>query len=89
LRPDRVKEFVAAMREQAKSSLQLEPGCLTFDVCCGGTDEAEVFLYELYSDAAAFEEHLTSAHYRQFAAQVADWTINKQVSNWRRLEVSP
>jgi quinol monooxygenase YgiN len=76
--------FRRAVRDNAAASLASEPGCLVFDVCerANGT---EFFLYELYEDAAAFAEHLKTAHFKAFDAACAPWVITKRVSHYERL----
>lgn len=74
--PDAMERFLPLMVENARASLQNEPGCLQFDVCCGADS---VFLYEVYTDRAAFEQHLASAHFRSFDAAVADLVAEKVV----------
>ena len=55
--PDKATDFLAALRENAAASVRDEPGCLRFDVCTDPDDPTRVFLYEIYTDAAAFEAH--------------------------------
>ena len=54
------------MMEQAANSLAQEDGCHVFDVCTAGTT---VFLYELYTDKAAFDAHMQTPHYASFTAK--------------------
>ncbi|GKX36152.1 MAG: hypothetical protein MnENMB40S_37700 [Rhizobiaceae bacterium MnEN-MB40S] len=66
IKAGRINQFMPLMLENARASLRNEPGCHQFDVC---TDEAQpdsVFLYELYSNLAAFEAHQRMPHYQQF-----------------------
>ncbi len=72
--------FMGFMRTQAQNSLELEAGCHQFDVCTDPNDARAVFLYELYSDEAAFQVHLTSDHFKRFDADVADLVAEKQVA---------
>ena len=73
----RFLELVAA---NAARSLADEPGCRRFDVCldAGG----DVFLYELYDDAAAFEAHRAMPHYRDFIAASAPLGGAKRVATY-------
>jgi quinol monooxygenase YgiN len=66
LNADRASEFVALIRENAHTSMQIEQGCRQFDVCCDPKDPAYVFLYEVYDDRAAFEAHLATGHFKTF-----------------------
>jgi quinol monooxygenase YgiN len=80
--PDRAADFLAALRENAATSLRDEPGCHRFDVCTDPDDPKTLFLYELYTDADAFEAHKASRHFLAFDALVRDWTAEKIVKIW-------
>jgi quinol monooxygenase YgiN len=71
--------FLPTMTKNAQTSLSAEPGCHRFDVCTDPERPNEVFLYELYTDRAAFEAHLQSPHFKAFDAQVADMITHKDV----------
>jgi (4S)-4-hydroxy-5-phosphonooxypentane-2,3-dione isomerase len=77
--------FRAAVLANAQQSLRDEPGCRLFDVCADAA-ATRFFLYELYDDEAAFKQHLTSAHFKAFDAQVAPWVLDKTVQAWRKLD---
>jgi quinol monooxygenase YgiN len=60
-------EFLRLVRENAALSVAREPDCLRFDVLTPLDDAAfRVLLYEIYTDAAAFDRHLASEHYVSF-----------------------
>ncbi len=80
--PEASGEFLVAMRENAQTSLEMEPGCHRFDVAIGEDGPETVFLYELYTDRAAFDVHLGSAHFKAFDAKVAPWVIDKTVATY-------
>jgi autoinducer 2-degrading protein len=75
-------EFRAAMLENAAASRTREPGCRLFDVC-ESADGAEIFLYEIYDDEAAFKDHLASEHFKRFNATVTPWVAEKRIVNYR------
>lgn len=77
--------FMDRMREQAANSLNGEEGCLQFDVCADPKDDGRVFLYEIYRDESAFQDHLETAHFKDFDAAVAPWIASKQVEAWHRV----
>ena len=83
---DRVEAFREAMLANARSSVDREPGCQQFDVCFDPADPRRVFLYELYTDEAAFQAHLASAHFLEFDERVREWVESKQVASWHRRE---
>jgi quinol monooxygenase YgiN len=80
-----VEAFRSAMESQARASLESEPGCHQFDVAIDPNDPTKVFLYELYSDKAAFEVHLETPHYSEFDAKTAAWLRSKSVYRYERI----
>lgn len=79
---DRLADFLPLMMTNAALSLGQEPGCHRFDVCTDSARQDEVFLYELYTDRAAFDAHLNSAHFNQFDAAVSDMICSKHVQTF-------
>ena len=80
-----VASFRDALKKQAENSVALEADCHTFHVCVGEEQPNRFFLYEEYTDRAAFDTHLASAHFNDFNALVTPWVISKQVDGWHRL----
>ncbi len=78
--PGRVADFREAMLKQARDSLAREEACEQFDVCFDPQVPTRVFLYEIYSNEAAFKQHLKSEHFLAFDAKVGGWTVRKTVS---------
>ena len=85
IKPESLDAFLPLMLENARASLADEPGCHQFDVCQNPADPAEIFLYELYDDAAAFETHKSMAHFKRFDAETADMVATKHVQTFARL----
>jgi quinol monooxygenase YgiN len=59
-------ELVPALMAHRQRCLNEEPGTLQFHVLLPHDDESKVLLYELYRDAAAFEEHRNAASIARF-----------------------
>ena len=83
--PEHVEAFMARMRIQAEQSVSREPDCHGFDVCTDPEDPTRVFLYETYTDRAAFDTHLESDHFKSYAADTADWVRGKTLLTWTRV----
>jgi quinol monooxygenase YgiN len=45
-----------------------------------------LFLYEVYVDRAAFDEHLQTPHFAAFEAATAGWTLRKTVHAFERID---
>lgn len=59
---NRIVELVRAVRT--------EPGCVTFTAYQARDLPGRFYLYEIYTDAAAFAAHLDTAHTRAFIAAI-------------------
>jgi quinol monooxygenase YgiN len=81
-----VASFRAAVVQQAKNSLEREANCTRFDVFVSPDDERAVFLFEEYTDRAAFDAHSKTEHFREFSSAVSSWVDEKQVTGWEPLE---
>nr|WP_285899566.1 putative quinol monooxygenase [Pseudomonas boanensis] len=63
MKPGSLDDFMDAMRINAAASVRDEPGCLVFDVLQDRSDPDLVWLYEVYTDEAAFEAHMLTPHF--------------------------
>jgi quinol monooxygenase YgiN len=79
------ERFLPLMHENARRSRDDEPGCKQFDVCVDPQREGIVFLYELYDDRAAFDAHLTTAHFLEFARDTKSMILDRDVRAWGRI----
>ena len=78
----RFDTFMELMHQQADNSIRLEEGCHQFDVVTDPSKPGEVFLYELYTDRAAFDTHLESEHFFRFFNTTEPVVLTKTVFNW-------
>ena len=65
--------FIQAMNEDARDSVTKEPGCLRFDVIQDAADPNRIWLYEVYTDEAAFQAHLQTPHLKKLEETTKDW----------------
>lgn len=86
--PEDTAAFLDLMMENATRSLTDEPGCLQFDVCTDPADPGEIFLYEVYTDSAAFDAHRETEHYRAFSEAVEPLVTGKDVRLLERVGTS-
>jgi autoinducer 2-degrading protein len=76
------EKFHPLVAENARQSVALEPGCLRFDVLfpTNGAMGREVFLYEIYTNQAAFDVHLATAHFKSFDEETRTLVRKKTVN---------
>lgn len=84
VKSERVDAFRAAVLENAQLSLREEPGCSVFDVCADASG-SEIFLYEIYENREAFDDHLRMPHFLAFDAKTRDWVISKSVNTYAKI----
>ena len=84
VQPEQASAFAQLLMENARTSLQVEPGCRVFDVCVAPDAPERFFLYEVYDGAQAFQLHLAAEHFRSFDAAVKPWVVRKTVQVLRR-----
>lgn len=82
--PDFLAEFMLAMKDNARQSLEREPGCAVFDVCQHPDTTNRIFLYECYQNKQDFDDHLNSPHFLEFDQLIKDWVQEKIVQTWQR-----
>lgn len=78
--------FMPRLRENAQTSLAREPDCHRFDVCTDPARPNEVLLYELYTDASAFQHHLGTPHFKEFDATTDAMINEKRVLTYEKVE---
>ncbi len=81
---EQAEAFSAALGMQAHNSITKEQDCLVFDVCNDVEKPNRFFLYEVYSDEAAFDLHLKSDHFLEFDKKVASMVTSKTVDRWQK-----
>ncbi|TWT49161.1 Autoinducer 2-degrading protein LsrG [Rubripirellula amarantea] len=86
IKPEFVDNFRDRIFQQASDSLRLEEDCCQFDVLTSEDDPTTFFLYETYSDAAAFDAHKTTPHFADYDRAVAPWIAAKQINRLNLLE---
>ena len=58
-----LEQFIEAIIDDAKGSVNDEPGCLRFDVIQDAGDPNRIWLYEVYQDEEAFQAHTQAPHF--------------------------
>ena len=82
--------FCALISKNATQSVAEEAGCLRFDILlpAGATQPQKIFLYEIYTDRAAFNFHLASEHFNEFDKATRDMISAKRIHEYQIIENS-
>lgn len=82
-------EFIDGMREQARGFVDDEPGCLRFDVIQDEGDPSRIWLYEVYRDEAAFQQHIQSSKLIKWRETSKHWRSEGQQGAARGSNIWP
>lgn len=82
-------EYLAAMRPNAKASVENEEGCLVFDVLEAKGEGNTFYLYEIYSNPEALQAHKQTDHYLESRPLISDLVIDQSVIRADVLEMNP
>lgn len=84
-----IQPFIRLVRENARLSVEREPGCRRFDVLLPvASDSRRVVLYEIYEDRAAFDDHLGTGHFLDFDEATRSMVAGKRVSEYSFFEAA-
>lgn len=72
VKPDRIPEFLAAIRDNAACAVRDEPGCLGFDVLQDTADPTKFVFYEVYRNADALAAHRQTPHFKRYFERTGD-----------------
>jgi quinol monooxygenase YgiN len=61
-------QALAAIARMAEVVQAEEPGCVVYTVARGQVNTQEIYLFEVYTDQAAFESHRKTPHMRELQA---------------------
>jgi quinol monooxygenase YgiN len=73
IKPGFKDQFMEALMEDARGSVNNEPGCLRFDVLEDSEEPNRIYLMEEYRDEAAFQAHTQQPHMTKWRDAVKDW----------------
>src|SRR5947208_7013170 len=82
--PAQLDSYKLALKEEIETSIRVEPGVLTLYAVTLKEHPEQIRLFEVYKDAAAYESHLQSPHFKAYKHRT-----QQMVQNLRLLETEP
>ena len=67
--PDQLNAYKAALKEEIEASIRTEPGVLTLYAVSVKAHPEQIRLFETYRDAASYQAHLQSPHFKKYKEQ--------------------
>ena len=74
--PGQADAYLAALKENGAAAVH-EPGCHEFNITVSPKDPNHVFIFEVYDNAAAFEAHRATDHFKKYAATTKDMVAKR------------
>jgi autoinducer 2-degrading protein len=74
--PAQIDNYLTALKENGAASVH-EPGCRAFNIAVSQKDTNHVFVFEVYDNAAAFDSHLETDHFKKYAAATKDMVAKR------------
>jgi len=78
IHPQQFTSFVAIAQAHGARSVEIEKGCLGFQVLLPREEANRVILVETYRDDAALDEHWESAHMAEYLERVGPMISGRQ-----------
>ena len=70
--PSQLDKYNSALKEQMTTAIRLEPGVLTYYAVADKSDPSQITILEIYADTAAYQEHITTTHFKRYKEIVKD-----------------
>ncbi len=67
--PDQLNAYKAALKEEIEASIRTEPGVLILYAVSLKAHPEQIRLFEIYRDAASYQAHLQSPHFKKYKEQ--------------------
>ncbi|TAK82547.1 MAG: antibiotic biosynthesis monooxygenase [Betaproteobacteria bacterium] len=83
IQPENADAFMKRALENATAARK-EPGCRQFEVLADPDDRTQIMLFEMYDDAAAFEAHQQTPHFKKYLAEAAPLLASRERHVWKR-----
>jgi quinol monooxygenase YgiN len=84
IEPDQLERYKIALYEEIDTSIRIEPGVLTLYAVALKDSRAQIRLFEVYADLAAYKSHLESAHFKKYKS-----LTQHMVKSLKLLETDP
>ena len=82
--PARLDDYRAAINEEIKASVRLEPGVIALYAVALKDNPNHIRVFEIYASEAAYKAHLETPHFKKYKAATQD-----VVKSLRLFETTP
>jgi autoinducer 2-degrading protein len=77
VKPEEMDKFLVALKENAAATIK-EPGCRRYDFMRLASTPNQIWIYEVYENAAAVEAHRATEHFKTYVTATRDLVVKRQ-----------
>jgi len=77
--PAQLDAYRAALKEHAETAVRVEPGVLTLYAVAEKDNPANITVFEIYADSAAYQAHLQTVHFKKYKSTTKDMVKSLQL----------
>ncbi|SES66313.1 Quinol monooxygenase YgiN [Draconibacterium orientale] len=66
IEPEYLNEYLSILKEEARASVELEPGVISIYPMFQKENPNEIRILEIYTDKKAYENHLQTPHFKHY-----------------------
>ncbi len=79
--PLQLDKYNSALKEQMTTAVRVEPGVLTYYAVADKNDPAYITILEIYADTAAYQLHITTAHFKKYNETVKNMVKSLELND--------
>lgn len=80
IEPSKLDEYKALLKEVGETSVKKEPGVLTLYSASEKENPANITVFEIYADDAAYQAHIQTPHFKKYKAGTKDMVTSLELS---------
>lgn len=84
INPAQLEKYQVALHEQIETAVRVEPGVLTLHAVADKNNPANITVFEIYADTAAYKAHLQTPHFKKYKIGTKD-----MVKSLELIDVTP
>jgi quinol monooxygenase YgiN len=79
--PARLDQYNAALQDQMKTAIRVEPGVLTYYAVADKADPSSITILEIYASKEAYESHIATPHFKKYKETVKNMVTHLELED--------
>jgi quinol monooxygenase YgiN len=86
LKPGNFEEYMMHIEHDREGALRDEPGCQLFHILTPPDSKDTVYLYEVYDDEEAFDNHQKTPHFVRYVQETEELIAERIIQRLERVD---